>query len=210
MHETQEPTLRRGDQAPDGWVEYLQDLLQVHGHNVTRDGDFGANTEHAVIRFQQANHLLADGVVGNQTWACLRGESPVAVGTDGERAHTHRERGIEARWLMERDVVHYDASDDMLRLYAYNVGETTWPASEITAEVRVTGAEFELNGIHLFNVNSPVPPGGMALFEYHGLKDAVPHDAAVQQYTVHATLTGDAGGDQIHAEVTIPGIRTGH
>ena len=65
------PTLHRG--AQDDEVRYLQQLLQWHGYYTGRalDGDFGAGTEQAVISFQQANGLTADGVVGKSTWQRL-------------------------------------------------------------------------------------------------------------------------------------------
>lgn len=60
------PVLRRGALGAD--VERLQQRL-----GVAVDGDFGPDTEGAVIAFQQAHNLDADGVVGPQTWAALEG-----------------------------------------------------------------------------------------------------------------------------------------
>jgi hypothetical protein len=56
------PTLRRGSSGES--VRVLQGKLLV-------DGVFGASTEEAVKRFQRANGLVADGVVGPKTWAKL-------------------------------------------------------------------------------------------------------------------------------------------
>ena len=47
-------------------VEYVQALTSV-----IVDGSFGAGTEDAVKKFQSANGLTADGVVGAQTLAAL-------------------------------------------------------------------------------------------------------------------------------------------
>jgi peptidoglycan hydrolase-like protein with peptidoglycan-binding domain len=72
------PTLRRhdgyGHTTPNlrGDVERLQRALQKAGVEVGVDGLFGAATERAVTRFQRDNALLADGVVGPETWAALR------------------------------------------------------------------------------------------------------------------------------------------
>ena len=37
------------------------------------DGDFGNGTLEAVIKFQKANGLIADGIVGEKTWSKLLG-----------------------------------------------------------------------------------------------------------------------------------------
>jgi peptidoglycan hydrolase-like protein with peptidoglycan-binding domain len=49
-----------GDSGDD--VKALQHALKI-----TEDGDFGPATRAAVMAFQQANGLLADGVVGPLT-----------------------------------------------------------------------------------------------------------------------------------------------
>jgi murein L,D-transpeptidase YcbB/YkuD len=50
----------------------LQQMLKKVGAKLVTDGQFGLNTQAAVITFQRNNLLTADGVVGNQTWAKLR------------------------------------------------------------------------------------------------------------------------------------------
>jgi len=54
-----EPTLARGMQSADGWVEYLQQLLQHHlGENELRvTGVFDDSTHDKVIEFQKRNGL---------------------------------------------------------------------------------------------------------------------------------------------------------
>ena len=52
-------------------VRTLQRLLIANGYKMPKygaDGDFGAETENAVKKFQTANSLTADGIVGNDTW----------------------------------------------------------------------------------------------------------------------------------------------
>ena len=65
------PTLRVKAIGPD--VARLQTLLNAAGmgFNLSVDGDFGGTTEKAVIAFQTANKLVADGVVGIYTWKKL-------------------------------------------------------------------------------------------------------------------------------------------
>ena len=54
------------------YVANLQDGLNVLGHDAgTIDGVFGNGTKSAVIRFQKANNLTADGIVGCITWDLL-------------------------------------------------------------------------------------------------------------------------------------------
>src|ERR671915_1403623 len=60
-----------------GWdVAALQFRLLKHGYpSGGVDGVFGAGTQGALINFQSANGLTADGVAGPQTVAALRGRS---------------------------------------------------------------------------------------------------------------------------------------
>ena len=47
-------------------VRAIQHVLGLH-----IDGSFGAKTREAVVNWQRENRLIADGVVGSQTWALL-------------------------------------------------------------------------------------------------------------------------------------------
>lgn len=63
------PTCRSGQ---SGWVvTVLQEALGRHGFDVVVDSSFGPRTKKAVIAFQKANGLAADGVVGAKTWEKL-------------------------------------------------------------------------------------------------------------------------------------------
>lgn len=66
------PTLARGDKGES--VRALQHLLIAYGYSCGEagaDGDFGSDTEAAVGKYQTANKLTADGVVGAKTWSDL-------------------------------------------------------------------------------------------------------------------------------------------
>lgn len=66
------PVLRRG--ATGTAVSALQRLLIGRGQSVGpdgADGDFGANTEKALLAFQQGAGLSADGVAGSASWSAL-------------------------------------------------------------------------------------------------------------------------------------------
>jgi peptidoglycan hydrolase-like protein with peptidoglycan-binding domain len=62
-----EPVLQKGSDDPA--VRDLQEALKVLGFDPGPvDGVFGAQTESAVKKFQQAREIPADGVVGRVTW----------------------------------------------------------------------------------------------------------------------------------------------
>jgi len=53
----------RGD-----YVTLAQTKLNQKGMNLKVDGIFGKNTKDAVVKFQKENGLVADGVIGPNTW----------------------------------------------------------------------------------------------------------------------------------------------
>lgn len=61
-------TLRKGSKGED--VKQLQRLLRL-----AVDGIFGRITEEAVRDYQRRNGLKADGIVGDETWKKLNGDS---------------------------------------------------------------------------------------------------------------------------------------
>lgn len=64
------PTLRKGDRG--NITRLLQERLTGFGFGTNGvDGVFGAGTQSAVIRYQSAHKLGADGVVGQKTWSKL-------------------------------------------------------------------------------------------------------------------------------------------
>lgn len=67
------PVLRQGKNAdsPPATVRSLQYLLDAHGARLAADGAFGPKTNAAVVKFQRAHRLPADGVVRAATWKAL-------------------------------------------------------------------------------------------------------------------------------------------
>lgn len=66
------PTIKLGSKG--SYVKKAQQLLIAKGYScgaAGADGDFGAATYNAVKKFQAANGLDADGIVGSMTWAAL-------------------------------------------------------------------------------------------------------------------------------------------
>lgn len=58
----------------DNEVKYLQKVLnRVMMSSLAEDGSFGLKTKVAVIKFQKANNLTADGIVGVKTMAVVNG-----------------------------------------------------------------------------------------------------------------------------------------
>jgi peptidoglycan hydrolase-like protein with peptidoglycan-binding domain len=190
--EQSQPTLRQGDQSMDGWVEYLQELLNHWRRSdglglIAVDGDFGPGTYNAVIAFQRDRGLQVDGTVGNQTWAALREEPPQAPSTDGRTPHTFVEVGLEARWFTESEgfVVW---SMQQLSARAWNTGSDPIPPGTVTATVR-------LNGTHVIavpNGNGAVPGESFEFDLSELLPLLVPGENLLEAY-----LPQELGGDQI-------------
>lgn len=67
------PVLRQGHNGtwPPVTVRSLQYLLNAHKARLSVDGVFGHGTKVAVVAFQRARKLHADGVVGAATWRAL-------------------------------------------------------------------------------------------------------------------------------------------
>ncbi len=65
------PTIREGNHGSS--VKAAQTLLNRFGYRLTADGAFGPNTKSAVLSFQRAKGIGADGVVGPVTWRYLAG-----------------------------------------------------------------------------------------------------------------------------------------
>lgn len=58
----------------------MQDALNAVGFTGGGlDGIFGSGTQNAVMRFQRANGLAVDGIVGCQTWQALTSQA-VGIG----------------------------------------------------------------------------------------------------------------------------------
>lgn len=72
-------TLRKGSKGAE--VEELQRLLNLNGAKLTVDGDFGTNTEKAVIEYQEKNGLVPDGIAGPKTWDKLKSDPVKAIKT---------------------------------------------------------------------------------------------------------------------------------
>ena len=52
-------------------VRRLQEALNKAGYQLDTDGIYGEKTRSAVRKYQRANGLGVDGIVGDQTWGAL-------------------------------------------------------------------------------------------------------------------------------------------
>jgi peptidoglycan hydrolase-like protein with peptidoglycan-binding domain len=71
-------TLRQGATGPE--VMTLQRALRAAGGTLEVDGVFGAQTRRVVTRFQKANSITADGVVGEETYFFLKSGGVITRG----------------------------------------------------------------------------------------------------------------------------------
>ncbi|HEU5470687.1 MAG TPA: peptidoglycan-binding domain-containing protein [Actinophytocola sp.] len=201
--ETDEPTLRLGDQSVDGWVEYLQMRLNTLGYGpLPVDGNFDNAVRAAVVAFQgdQRPPLLVDGVVGNQTWAALREEDPRPPSTDGREPHTYVEQGAEARFFTEDSAIDYFAEQDQLLITAANTGdEPLHPGQfEVTARITFPDGEQHTFAVPLTNGGQPSLPGNLVFFETSLGRRLDPGS-----YLIEAYLPAELGGDQTAREVVV-------
>ncbi|MEU4426006.1 peptidoglycan-binding protein [Actinoplanes sp. NPDC024001] len=124
------PTTRQG--ATNHPVPMLQHLLLAHGHTVTVDGIFGAQTGDAVRAYQRAKNLADDGVVGPQTWRALIVE--VRPGSQGSAV-----RGVQHEFQLRGDVapaadgVYGPATEEAVRAFQ--------------GAARAEGADLEVDGV---------------------------------------------------------------
>jgi len=85
-------------------VVQLQKALNAKGYSVGAvDGIYGKKTENAVIRFQQANKLLIDGIAGRQTQSKLFGSTASTTAARGISNYT----STDLYWLSR--IIHAEA-----------------------------------------------------------------------------------------------------
>ena len=136
-----EPTLAKGMESADGWVEYLQQLLnhQYGASTVMVTGRFDQATEELVIRFQlEKGFEPVDGVVGDATWSVLRQEPERKPMGDSHTGPQYVEKGVELRFAPDAVYGSAYGIDDAVMLTAYSVGtvDPQLDAVHVVAHVR--------------------------------------------------------------------------
>ncbi|CAN7203223.1 peptidoglycan-binding domain-containing protein [Knoellia sp. LjRoot47] len=130
-------------------VKGIQYLLRAHGRTVAPDGSFGPATKAAVMAFQSASGLTADGVVGPATWAKLvvttragssgdavravqqfglvssPGLDPLAVDGSYGPATAERVTEVQRQWGLDMDGV--TGPETWSFLSTFSPGPSPWP-----------------------------------------------------------------------------------
>ena len=210
-----QPTLRKGDNSADGWVEYLQESLNHHlKTNLKVDGHFGQETYNAVIAFQTSHKtdgVMVDGIVGDETWSYLREGRPEKPATDGRQPHSFEQQGQQARWMQEKEVCHYDAGQDALIMMAISVGDED-PLKGKTARVRITNNDLKDSVV----TNAAIGTGQKTSTTTEGWQHEVRVESLTDllgrntdgnklfgQFTVEAYFDPELGGDSFSEVITI-------
>jgi hypothetical protein len=182
-------------------VEYLQQRLTDLGYPLNADGKFGDNTYHAVIKFQTDRHIKIDGIVGNQTWAALRDETPREPSTDRRAPHSYVEIGPEARWDDRDTSMFYDVESDRLIFYAINVGNVVIMPGSFRGECQITTESGEIITAYLDipNESPQANPGDHFVFVMEG---AYQH-AGPGTHQVQAYQPQELGGDFTSGHFTV-------
>ncbi len=208
---SKQPTLRVGDESPDGWIEYAQVRLANFGLGGTADGKFDKAMETRVHKFQQQQGLQDDGVIGNETWAALREAPHEAVGTDGRTPHTFEEKGAQGRFMTEKpDCTAYFPTQDQYRMTVISTGEQALDKFNATVEVIRPDKTSHTHHFPIGAAEVPINDGQASLHyvtidkfsEVYGLKDPDPaKNVDPFSCTVDAYLDQAIGGDRFTGPV---------
>jgi peptidoglycan hydrolase-like protein with peptidoglycan-binding domain len=198
-----EPTLRPGDDSPDGWVEYLQEMLNqlcAPSPNLTRNGKYDNATVKAVRAFQKQCGLQVDGIVGDQTWALMRHSKREGPGTDGLKPHTFVEKGAKARWFREHFDANYVSSADQLVLALFSVGDASIEGQKAYVFVTAPGSGRKGKTVTIPPPDGRTPDDQGDLHEIilENFKKNYPSDPPGQplkDYVVEGYFDKELGGD---------------
>lgn len=114
---TLKPVLRFGSRGPD--VVDLQTKLNLKPPTTLSplipDGVFGQQTQSRVKAFQQHHHLVADGIVGPNTWAAIDAASPTQPVPPRQPPHTPPPPGTVAKKIIDAAQAQIGAIDYTIR-----------------------------------------------------------------------------------------------
>ena len=204
---SKQPTLRIGDNSPDGWVEYAQRLMNKNKLGVTVNGVFDSAMKAKVEKFQTDNKCLPDGVIGNETWSVLREGPHEAVGTDKRQPHTFEQKDAQARFVTEQpDSTGYNASDDSYFIRVVSTGEQPIDSFHATLKVTQPDQTSHTHKIVIGQAKSPSPDGqgNFHIVEVQNFKRVFGLKPGVDPLTctLDAYLDDKIGGDRWTGPVT--------
>ncbi len=197
---SKQPTLRVGDNSPDGWVEYAQTLLQRIYPNQPIDGNFSPAMKAIVVDFQTNHQCQPDGVIGNETWSVLRDGPKEAVGTDNRAPHSFEQTNAQARFMKEDpEWTGYVAKEDFYFMWVVSTGEQPIDKYHATLKVTQPDKTSHTHKIEIGKVVKPSPDGQGNLYavEYGSFRETFQLADGVEPTacTVDAYLDEDIGGD---------------
>ena len=168
--------LREGDFGND--VAKLQTLLAKHGtYAGDVDGSFGSNTRRAVIDFQRARGVGADGVVRPELWSALNG--PVAPKAVTQSEASFRERILDvARGELGTRETGNNKGDILKYPKFFGRGSEAWCADFTSWVMQHSGGDMnkaycpyvinELKKNGDWKGRSNPQPGDLVLFDWKG------------------------------------------
>lgn len=190
-----QPTLRSGDFGAD--VQKLQELLGKHGFDAGGvDGSFGPMTRAAVVRFQRAKGLEADGVVGPNTWRALEGA--VVAPTPPPSGGDFRARILDAARGELGNVESGSNRGEILKYpNAFGRGSEAWCADFTSWVMRQAGGSMndpycpsvvnQLKADGNWKGKSNPQPGDLVLFDWDGDRVA-DHIGIVEKVNADGTI----------------------
>lgn len=208
-----QPTLRSGDFGAD--VQKLQEALKKHGFSAgSIDGSFGPNTRAAVVRFQRAKGLEADGVVGPATWRALNGPvstTPAAPVNDAQ----FRQRILDvARGEIGKVETGNNRGEILKYPNAFGRGPEAWCADFTSWVSKQSGGKMnnpwtpgvvaELKRSGDWKGKSNPQPGDLVLFDWNG-DGTADHIGIVERVNADGTI-GTIEGNTENPQTGVEGV----
>ena len=204
------PSLRSGDFGAD--VEKLQRELVRHGFDPNGvDGSFGPGTRAAVVKFQRAKGLEADGVVGAGTWRALSGS--VVAPTPPPSGGDFRARILDAARAELGTTESGNNRGEALKYpQHFGRGAEAWCADFVSYVMQKSGGDMndpycpsivnDLKSSGGWKGKSNPQPGDIVLFDWDGDREA-DHVGIVEKVNGDgsiSTIEGNTGNPQTGQE----------
>lgn len=197
------PSLRTGDFGAD--VEKLQNALERHGFDVGGiDGSFGPGTRAAVVRFQRAKGIDADGSVGPSTWRALSG--PVVAAPAPSNTGDLRSRVLDAARAELGTTESGNNRGEALKYpQTFGRGAEPWCADFVSYVSKQSGGKMndpycpsivdDLKAQGTWKGRSNPQPGDLVLFDWDGDREA-DHMGIVERVNADGSIATIEGNTQ--------------